>query len=418
MFDYDKWQEIFGTIRKNKLRTFLTIFGIGWGIFMIVILLGAGKGLENGVTRDFGTWATNSGFIWGRRTTISHEGFKPGRFVRFNNQDTEYLRRRIKDLRYLAPRNQLGGWQGGFNVRRDNKTGQFNVYGDYPEYNLIQRMEVYRGRFINKLDINDERKVAVIGQNVADVLFPEDDDDPMGQYIQINKVNFMVVGIFKSIRTGEDADRDTQTIYIPFTTFQKAFKYGDRVGWYAYMAQEGVVVSDLESQILGILRERHDVHPKDEDAIGHFNLEEEYQEISGLFSGMNFFTWFVGISTLFAGIIGVSNIMLIIVKERTKEIGIRKSLGATPASIISLIIQESIFLTTVGGYFALVIGVLILEGIGSAMGEGDGFMGAPEIDITVALGALGILIVGGGLAGILPSSRAVSIKPIEAIRQE
>lgn len=413
MFDLDKWQEIFITIRKNKLRTFLTVFGIGWGIFMIVILLGAGKGLQNGIERDFSAWATNSGFFWSRRTTISYGGFQPGRSVRFTNKDTDMLRKNIAGLQYLAPRNQLSGFNGGDNVYYNNKTGNFSVYGDYPGYIAIQRLKISDGRFINNKDISDERKVAVIGRNVQEVLFEE--DEPIGKYLKINGVNFQVVGVFDSRRTGEQADRDTQTIYTPFTTFQTAFNYGNNVGWYAYSVKDGYNVSDVEEEILSTLRAEHSISPLDLDAIGSNNLEEEFKEISGLFQGINIFTWFVGISTLLAGVIGVSNIMLIIVKERTKEIGIRKALGATPYSIISLIIQESIFLTTIGGYVALVVGVLIIEGIAQVVPP-DGFMGPPEVDIKVAAGALGLLIIGGALAGIMPARKAANVSPIEAIR--
>jgi putative ABC transport system permease protein len=415
MFDLDKWQEIFITINKNKLRTFLTVFGIGWGIFMIIILLGAGKGLQNGVERDFSAWATNSGFFWSRKTTISYGGFQPGRRITFTNEDTEILRKKIKGLTYLAPRNQLSGFSGGNNVTHGGNTGNFQVNGDYPGYINIQKVEITKGRYINNKDINDERKVAVIGRNVHEVLF--EDEEPIGKYIKINGVNFLVVGVFDSRRTGEQADRDTQTIYLPFTSFQKAFNYGNRVGWYAYAVKQGYKVSDVEEEILLNLRERHSIHPLDLDAIGTNNLEEEFAEISGLFTGINVFTWFVGISTLLAGVIGVSNIMLIIVKERTKEIGIRKALGATPGSIISLIIQESIFLTSIGGYVALVIGVFILEAIATVVPD-DGFMGPPEVDIKVAAGALGLLIIGGALAGIMPAKKAASVSPIEAIRVE
>ncbi len=413
MFDLDKWQEIFITIGKNKLRTFLTVFGIGWGIFMIIILLGAGKGLQNGVERDFSAWATNSGFFWSERTTISYAGFKPGRNVKFTNEDTKILRKKINGLSYLAPRNRLSG--AGNNVIYKNKTGNFSIYGDFPGYSKIQLVKIAAGRFINDKDIADERKVAVIGRNIKDVLFEE--ENPIGSYIKVNGVNFLVVGLFDSRRTGEQADRDTQTIYLPFTTFQKAFNYGNRVGWYAYSVKTGYKVSEVEEAIVANLIKRHNIHPLDIDAIGSNNLEEEFAEISGLFTGINVFTWFVGISTLLAGVIGVSNIMLIIVKERTKEIGIRKALGATPGSIISLIIQESVFLTAIGGYVALVIGIAIIEALANVVPD-DGFMGPPEVDIKVAVGALGLLVIGGALAGIMPAKKAASVSPIEAIRVE
>ena len=276
-------------------------------------------------------------------------------------------------------------------------------------------VKIAAGRFINDKDISDERKVAVIGRNIKDVLF--EDENPIGSYIKVNGVNFLVVGLFDSRRTGEQADRDTQTIYLPFTTFQKAFNYGSRVGWYAYSVKPGYKVSEVEEAIVANLIKRHNIHPLDIDAIGSNNLEEEFAEISGLFTGINVFTWFVGISTLLAGVIGVSNIMLIIVKERTKEIGIRKALGATPGSIISLIIQESVFLTAIGGYVALVIGIAIIEALAKVVPD-DGFMGPPEVDIKVAVGALALLIVGGALAGIMPAKKAASVSPIEAIRVE
>ena len=415
MFDYDKWQEIFGTIRKNKLRTFLTIVGISWGIFMIVILIGLGNGFRKGVTQDFGEWATNSGFVWGQKTTISYDGFQPGRYINFDNSDTQLLLGRVREIRYLAPRNQLGGWRGGNNVTRGTLTGAFTIVGDYPEFNKINVQNIPEGRFINQKDVEDFRKVAVIGQNVVNLLF-EEDEDPIGEYITINKVNFQVVGLIKPIRaTGNENDQNT--IHVPFTTFQRAFKFGDRVGWYAFAAHEQYDVDKVQQKMLAMLKSKNSIHPLDEDAIGYFNLQKEFEEISGLFTGLELFTWFVGLCTLFAGIIGVSNIMLIIVKERTKEIGIRKSLGATPLSIVSLILQESVFLSIVGGYIALIIGLLLLDLLSMAM-PADSIILNPAVSPGVAIGSLVLLVVGGMIAGILPAQKAAAISPIEAIRQE
>ncbi len=415
MFDYDKWQEIFGTIRKNKLRTFLTIIGIAWGIFMIISLVGLGNGFEKGVTKGFGNWATNSGFVWGQRTTISYGGFQPGRRISFDNSDTKLLLSRIREIRFLAPRNQLGGWQGGNNVTRGYNSGAFTVNGDYPDFNKINIQNIGEGRFINRKDIEDYRKVAVIGQNVVNLLF-EEDEDPIGEYITIKKVNFQVVGLIKPIRNSGD-ERDQNSIHVPFTTFQRAFNYGDRVGWYAFSAYEQFDVVKVQARMLTILKNNNKVHPLDEDAIGYFNLQKEFEEITGLFKGLNLFTWFVGLSTLFAGIIGVSNIMLIIVKERTKEIGIRKSLGATPYSIIGLIVQESVFLTLVGGYFALIMGLLILDVLSKVLPE-DFIILNPNVSPAVAIGSLVLLVIGGIIAGILPAQKAAAVSPIEAIRQE
>jgi len=420
MFDYDKWQEIFATIKKNKLRTFLTMFGVFWGIFMLMILLGSGNGLENGVHRDFSGWATNGGFMWGNRTTMAFAGFKPGRYIRFYNEDVAALRQHVDGLDKLAPRNSLGSWRGGNNVFRGDKSGPFNVYGDYPDYQFIQIVDITRGRHINELDLREKRKVAVIGQEVVNVLF-DTEEDPIGEYIKINGVFFKVIGVFKSKRNDEMATRDMQTVYVPFSTFQQAFNFGNRVGWFAFSAREGVPVSKVETQMKELLIKRHNIHPEDAAAIGSNNLEEEFGKITGLFFGISLFNWIVGIGTLLAGVIGVSNIMLIIVKERTKEIGIRKSIGATPLSIVSLIMQESIFLTTIAGYLGLVMGTVLLETVNYVMDKMDmqtGMFTHPGVDFRIAVTAFAILIFCGALAGLIPARKAASISPIEAIRVE
>ncbi len=410
MFDYDKWQEIFQTIRRNKLRTFLTLMGIASGMFILIILLGMSNSFREGVMQDF-DFATNAGFFWGRRTTISHNGFQPGKRVQFDNSDTKMLLARVPEMKYLAPRNSLGLALTVYN----NKSASFEVYGDYPDYNRIQIKNISSGRFINKNDIENSRKVAVIGTGVQDQLF-EDDEDPIGKYITIRKVNFKVVGLIKPARGGGNRDEESN-IHVPFTTFQRAFNYGDNVGWYGYSLKDGERLDIVEPRIIKLLQEKNDIHPLDEDAIGHENLQAEFEEINGLFDGLESFTWFVGVALLFAGILGVSNIMLIIVKERTKEIGIRKSLGATPNSIVSLVIQEAVFLTIIGGYFALIAGLGLLELIGMVM-PNDGSMPftIPTVDPMVPLAALGILIIGGALAGIFPAKKAASVSPIEAIR--
>ena len=322
---------------------------------------------------------------------------------------------RVREIRYLAPRNQLGGWRGGNNVTRGYNSGAFTVNGDYPEFNLINIQNIKNGRFINQKDIDDYRKVAVIGQNVVNILF-EENEDPTGEYITINKVNFQVVGLIKPIRDDGD-EQDQNTIHVPFTTFQRAFNFGDRVGWYAFSAYDQYDVDKVQSKMINLLKNNNSVHPLDEDAIGYFNLQKEFEEINGLFTGLNLFTWFVGLSTLFAGIIGVSNIMLIIVKERTKEIGIRKSLGATPFSIISLIVQESIFLTMVGGYLALIFGLMILDLLSKFLPE-DFIILNPNVSPEVAVGSLLLLVIGGIIAGLMPARKAAAVSPIEAIRQE
>lgn len=419
MFDYDKWQEILATISKNKLRTFLTMFGVFWGIFMLFILLGTGNGLENGVTKNFSGWATNSGFIWGNKTTMAYKGMQPGRYIGFTNEDKTLVEQQVEGLGVIAPRLRLGGWRGGNNVKRKTKTGAFTIFGDYPEYQQVQIVDIYKGRHINAKDIKDKRKIAVIGESVVNILF-EEGEDPIGAYFQINGVYFQVVGTFKSLRGGEQGNQDTQTIYIPFTTFQQAFNFGNRVDYFAFTAQPGVNVALVEAGIKETLQEFHKVHPEDKNAFGSENLEEEFGQITGLFAGISLFVWIVGTGTLIAGVIGVSNIMLIIVKERTKEIGIRKALGATPFSIISIILQESIFITAFSGYMGILLGTIIIEALSYFVkqqpGGTIGMFGIPEVNFSTALAALFTLVAFGALAGLIPARKAVRISPIEAIR--
>ena len=418
MFDRDKWQEIFGTIKKNKLRTFLTMFGVFWGIFMLMILMGSGNGLENGVNKEFRGWASNSGFIWSGRTTMPYKGLQAGRYVSFTNEDLEALHNTVSELEYLVPRNSRQN--PGNNVSRDSKSGAFRVFGDYPEIQHIQIIHITKGRHLNYPDIKNRRKNAVIGDYVRKVLF-EDNEDPIGKYIKVNGVYFQVVGVFKSQRDAQQAERDEQSIFTPFTTFQQAYSYGNRVGWIAFTAKPGYSVSDAEQKIRKVLMDRHKIHPEDVNAIGSNNLEKEFERINRLFNGINIFVWIVGIGTLMAGVIGVSNIMLIIVKERTKEIGIRKSLGATPFSITGLIIQEAIFITMIAGYLGLAVGVFVLSGISYVMEEWNietGMFSNPEVNLQSAVFALLVLVICGALAGLVPAAKAAKVNPIEALHAE
>jgi putative ABC transport system permease protein len=421
MFDRDRWQEIFTTLRKNKLRTFLTAFGVFWGIFMLVIMLGSGTGLHNGVKQDMGDLATNSFFMWTQQTSIPYKGFPRGRFYNFKNSDTQALKDNIPEIEYIAPRLQAHGFRGGGNnVVRGLRTGSFPVYGDYPQYNIIDPVKILSGRFINDLDIKNKRKIAVIGQRVLEDLFITD-ENPIGEYIRIQGVYFKVVGTFRSKKPGDEADRDNQSIFIPFTTLQKTYNYGDIVGWYSITSKNNVPASVVEAKAKELLKSRHSISPVDDRAIGSFNVEKEFKKMTGLFKGINWLIWIVGTGTLFAGVIGVSNIMLIIVKERTKEIGIQRALGATPLFIISQIITESVFLTTFAGFFGLSLGTALLELVNHFLlsgGNSSAMFIRPEINFSLAMSALAILVVSGALAGMIPARRAVSIKPIDAIRNE
>ncbi len=422
MFDRDRWQEIFHTLKKNKLRTFMTAFGVFWGIFMLIIMLGSGAGLENGVTSGMGKFATNSFFVWTQRTTMPFKGFPRGRRFNFRNDDIQALRDNIPEIEYLAPK--IRGWSAGDgtnNTIRNDRTGAFSIFGDYPEWNKIDPMDIIEGRFINNIDIENKRKVAVIGTRVREVLF-EPDEDPIGEYIQIQGIYFQVVGVFVPLNTNINfGGEKEQSIFIPFTTLQKTYNYGDIVGWFSIAAVDHVSASVVEEKAIKLLAQRHTIHPDDDEAFGHFNLEENFKQMTGLFAGISGLIWIVGIGTLLAGVIGISNIMLVIVKERTKEIGIQRAIGATPMNIMSQIVIESVFLTSIAGYFGLAVGVGFVEGINYALikfGTDNEMFQRPEVDFNIAITALIILIASGALAGIIPARRAVRIKPIDALRDE
>jgi len=420
MFDLDRWQEIYHVLRKNKLRTFLTAFGVFWGIFMLMVMLGSGAGLKNGVYRNLGDLATNSIFMWTQQTTVPYKGFPRGRTFYYENADIEALRNGIPEIKYLAPRLTAGGFGQTNTVIRGLKTGVFNIMGDYPEYYKIDPVNIINGRFINDFDINEKRKVVVVGVGVVEKLFKKE-EIALNDYIQIKGVYFKIVGIFKSKRSGEQANNENQNIFMPFTTLQVTYNYGDIVGFFGITAKDDVPASVVEEKAIRILKKRHSISPDDDRAIGHFNLQREFEQMSGLFLGINSLIWVVGIGTLLAGIIGVSNIMLIVVKERTKEIGIQRAIGATPYIIISQIILESVVLTTFAGYFGLAVGVGILEFINMIMnssGGGSDMFDNPGVDFSVAVTALTILVFSGAFAGFIPAKRAISIKPIDALRYE
>lgn len=387
---------------------------------MLIIMLGSGKGLHNGVSTGMGDMATNSMFMWTRRTTIPYKGFPRGRFYQFRNNDTQALIDNIPEIEHIAPRLQGWGGNGNNNVIRGERTGAFTIQGDYPAYNIIDPVKMLSGRFINKFDIDEKRKIAVIGIRVFDEMF-EPGENPIGQYLRIQGVYFKVVGTFQSKKNDQQADRENQQICIPFTTLQKTYNYGDIVGWYAITAKSKSSVSIVEEKAKALMKTRHSISPDDDRAIGSFNVESEFKKMTNLFAGINGLIWIVGIGTLLAGVIGVSNIMLIVVKERTKEIGIQRAIGATPLNIITQIITESVFLTTLAGYIGLAIGVGIVELVNYILiktGADTAMFNNPEVDFDKAITALTVLIIAGALAGFIPAKKAVSVKPIDAIRNE
>lgn len=414
----EKLKEIYQTLSKNKLRTALTAFGVFWGIFMLIIMLGSGHGLENGVTESFGGTAKNAVYMWTQQTSIAYKGLPRGRTFDFKVEDIQAIKDNIPELAVIAPAAQLGGYRGENNVSRGKFTGAFTVRGDFPETKLIQTFKIVEGRFLNELDIKERRKVCVIAPRVMEILFPKNEAS-INKYIQVNGIYFKVIGTLKADNSGDDVQEKLQTIYIPFTTFQNAFNFGGKIGWFTLTAKPAYSASLVEEKIKTLLKNRHHISPADDRAIGTWNSEKEFKKLMGLFRGIELLVWIVGIGTLLAGVIGVSNIMLIIVKERTKEIGVRRALGATPINIMSQVIAESILLTSVAGYIGLVCGVFTLEAVSAAIkGQESGMFQNPGVDIIIALKALTILIISGALAGIIPAQKAVNISPVDALRTE
>jgi putative ABC transport system permease protein len=421
MFDRDKWQEIYSSLKSNKLRTFFTAFGVFWGIFMLIIMMGSGNGLRNAVYDGMGDFATNSAIMFTRQTTIPYKGFPRGRQWLFHTSDMEALLKNIPEIDQLAPRLQPWGGNGGNNVVHGIKTGAYNITGDFPAINKIDPVRILKGRFLNEIDLQNKRKVAVIGNRVRDELF-KNDDAIIGEYIRINGVYYQVVGVFepknKNINIGGEKDK---SIFIPFTTMQVSYNLGDDVHYFLVTAKPKKSASVVEEKSMKLLAERNHIAPDDEQAFGHFNLEKEFKKMNGLFLGIRVLIWIVGTGTLLAGVIGVSNIMLIIIKERTKEIGIQRAIGATPWRIMSQVITESVTLTAMAGSFGLVLGVFLLEMINNLLAssvEQSQVLKNPEVDIQVAVTALIVLIISGVVAGLIPARKAVSMKPVDALRYE
>jgi putative ABC transport system permease protein len=410
MFDVDKWQEILSTIQKNRLRTFLTGFSVAWGIFMLIILLGAGKGIENGVLYSFRSSQVNSLWIFGGETNKNYKGLKAGRYIQLNNDDYKNVKSNNKHIKLISSRFQI---PGNNIVSYGKEYGPFEIRTVYPDYLIIENIVMKDGRYINDLDIKDTRKVAVISTDVRKALFK--DKNPIGEYVQANGFPIKVVGVFEDI---DDWDNN-RCIYIPVTTAQKL--YGSRfIHMLSLTLNENATVQqskDVEKDVRTIIGNNHTFDPNDERALNIGNALESFEQASQIIFGIKLFIWIIGVMTIIAGIVGISNIMMIVVKERTKEIGVRKAIGARPWSIIGLILQESIFITTLAGYIGLVLGIGLIELFNAKFPPVD-FMRNPQVNINLAITATIILIIAGAIAGLFPASKAASIKPVEALRDE
>lgn len=418
MFSKDRWKEILEVLSSNMWRTVATAFGVGWGIFILIILLAAGKGLENGIRQDFNGVATNTMFMWTRTTAMAYEGLPEGRNFNFKLEDVDLLRRNVPELRIISPRNsiRLGPED---NVIRGTETGRYRVFGDYPEIIEQNPMYVAHGRFFNYNDIDEKRKVVVIGNRIRSDLYQEE-EEVLGTYLKINGVNFMVVGTYKEKTSNGGGENNEREIFMPFTTFSQTYNRADNVGWMAITAKDGSSITELNKAVVGTVKQSRKIHPDDERAIGFFDLYEQFNRVEGLFGALKFVAYFVGILVLLSGIIGVSNIMLIVIKERTKEIGIRRALGEDPWSIRLQILMESIFLTIISGMVGIIFGALSIYGINTlldSVGPVDMFLN-PSVSLGVVISALLILIVSGLLAGFIPANSAIRVRPIDALRTE
>ncbi|MDO6761023.1 ABC transporter permease [Tamlana sp. 2_MG-2023] len=410
LFDRDTWQEVFDSLSKNKLRSILTMVGVWWGILLLIGLLGSARGLENSFNRLFGSFATNSVFVWGQSTGMPFKGFQEGRRVKLSLTDAKKIEDNVEGIEFVLPRSQQSTI-----ITRNFLSGSFQMAGDYPLLDQLQKKKLIHGRFINQNDINDRKKIAVISEDAYKQLF-EVDEDPIGKYIEVNGINFKVVGMFETgnVNMGPSTD-----VHIPFTTFQQIYNRGDEIGWMMITGKPEYNIKQIEEDSKLLLKNLNHIHPDDSRAFGSFNLGKEFAKMTGFLTGMQFLTWFVGIATLIAGVFAIGNILLITVKERTKEIGLRRALGATPFEIKRQIVVEAVFITLVAGLFGIISGGWILIALDHFFGQGDdAAIVNASVSIGVVFAALLILVILGTLIGLIPATKATSIKPIEALREE
>ena len=417
IFKKDTWQEIYYSLRNNKLRTFLTMIGVGWGMFLYVTLLGAAKGMENGFNKLFSGFATNSIFLWGQETSIPYDGFPKGRTIDPHLSDIEYLKKKIPEIDYIAPQNSKGNFgSAGVLMTRGGKSITYSLNGDYPIGNKISEKKLIYGRYLNDSDVSENKNVVVIGEQIYKTLF-EAGENPIGKSINIKGVFFNVIGVFRMKRkVGIESD---QTAIIPLSTFTQMFNEGDKVGVLSIVSKPDADVSIVEEKVKSELKTKYRVSPEDTNAFGAFNLGKEFKKLTGFLDGMQLLTIIVGTLTIIAGVIAISNILLITVKERTKEIGIRRALGAKPSEVRNQILLESVVITLSSGLAGFILGMLVLMLLSLATQNQDDIpFYNPTVNYGNVFGAMAIMVFLGLVIGMIPAQRAISIRPIDALRSE
>ena len=412
MFDLDRWEEIWQTISRNRKRSIMTAFGVFWGIFMLTIMLGAGLGLKNALFSQLGDMSVNSCFFWGGRTSIPYKGLPSGRYWQFENEDLAATKKQVPNVR------SVGSviWGSEYKFSRNDKKGDYSLVGYNPDFQQISPQPIRFGRFFNEIDMEQQRKVCILTEQVWLDLFPGG-EDPIGSTIRMNNMYLTVIGMIKVPDRGFRFHGD-KSVLMPVSTMQQMYNMGHKLHSVAVAANDDADIKEVETNIKQLVFARHTISPDDTKAVYSQNLGEQVNKFNSLFGGIGTLTWIVGIGTLLAGLVGVSNIMLVIVRERTQEIGVRRALGARPRIIISQIMSESFVLTFVAGIFGLALAVALLSGAESVLTASAGRPIRPQISFGTGMLSMTVLILGSLLAGILPASRALRIKPVDAIREE
>ncbi|MDD4142631.1 MAG: ABC transporter permease [Bacteroidales bacterium] len=417
MFDLDRYKEIWQSISRNKSRSLLTAFGVFWGMFMFVVLLGIGKGFHSGFVAGIQNMPKNSTFIFSDRTSVAYKGFNAGRYWSLTNEDIEIVKKNIPEVQYVS------GLNGNDNktVTYNEKSLSFSVMGTGEDYFNIDKQTLVKGRVFNPIDIREKRKVCILGQNVYSQIF-FNEEEPIGKQISIDGIYYIVIGIVKASGYVNIGGNASESIYIPMTTLQQVENYGNSISLITIAAYDDADIAVVEDKIKSIIKQKHTIAPEDDLAVSSFNMKEVLKSFDMLFLGINFLIWLVGIGTLLAGVIGISNIMLVSVRERTKEIGVKRAIGAKPLSIIRQITGESVTLTSIAGIFGLFLGVLALSVVdnmtAAKAASGDIMFQSPQISFWMGITALIIIIVFGMMAGIIPAKKALEIKAIDALRDE